>query len=198
MADYDLILRGGTVHDGLGSQLVGMLAAVRMAPVDPEHLEDDLTLAMEQLRATMDSLGSQGQDLSTVLAQFRFHHQPRLERAGVRLVWRVQPLPDAEWPPAAIWHMQQMLREVFANVALHAHAKTVTVHAGCAQGQCHICIEDDGRGLQGHPLRPGNGLAHLADRARMLGLGLAVESPPGGGCRVSWRWPQQHVPPGLA
>ena len=188
------------MHDGLGAQLSGLLKTVRSDGVTPDALEDELSQAMEQLRATMDSLGSQGQDLSTVLAQFRFLHQPRLERAGVRLVWRVQPLPDTEWPPAAIWHMQQMLREVFANIVRHAGATTVTVTVMVdgQDGACQISIQDDGRGFDPKPPAPGSGLAHLAERARMLGVTLAVDSRPGDGCLVSWRWPQDHVPPGLA
>lgn len=184
------------MHDGLGSQLVGMLAAVKMAPVDPEHLEDDLTLAMEQLRATMDSLGNASQDLSTMLAQFRFHQQPRLKRAGIELSWQVQPLPDTPWPPAAMWHMQQMLREVLANIQKHAQAGRITVSAGCEDGVCHIRVSDDGRGFDLDAKGRGRGLSHLHDRARQIGVTLALRSQPGAGTTVSWTWPQGHLPHG--
>ena len=67
--------------------------------LNAEHLENEIALAMEHLRDTMDNLGTTAQDLSTVLAQFRFHHAPRLARAGLHLRWRVEALPTVPWSP---------------------------------------------------------------------------------------------------
>lgn len=182
------------MHDGLGAQLVGMLASVRSDTVNANHLEDDIALAMEHLRATMDNLSSVEQDLSTVLAQFRFHHAPRLVRAGLQLRWRVDALPNAVWPPAAVWEMQQMLREVFANILKHAKAAHITVTAGCQEGVCSIGVSDDGKGFDPGTLQEGRGLQHLRDRARHVGVQLDVFSAPGKGTTITWRWGQRFSP----
>lgn len=182
------------MHDGLGAQLVGMLAAVRNEAVSPQHLESEIAQAMDHLRATMDNLSSTEQDLSTVLAQFRFLHEPRLQRAGLRLRWRVQTLPPRPWSPTAIWEVQQMLREVFANILKHARAQEITVTAGCKDGVCSIHISDDGQGFDPASQSAGRGLRHLQERAQHLGLQLSVRSAPGQGSSVVWEWAENHVP----
>jgi signal transduction histidine kinase len=182
------------MHDGLGSQLVGMLAALRSDKVEPVHLENEIAQAMEHLRATMDNLSNTEQDLSTVLAQFRFHHEPRLLRAGLHLRWRVQTLPPTPWSPAATWEMQQMLREVFANILKHAEAKHITVAAGCHDGVCSIQISDDGKGFDMSQNSIGRGLKHLKERAQHLGVQLDIQSQVGQGTRVEWRWAEGFVP----
>ena len=186
-------------QSGRGRELkappVKILAQELKIPViQPEKLREPG--AMEQLRATMDSLGNASQDLSTMLAQFRFHQQPRLKRAGIELSWQVQPLPDTPWPPAAMWHMQQMLREVLANIQKHAQAGRITVSAGCEDGVCHIRVSDDGRGFDLDAKGRGRGLSHLHDRARQIGVTLGLRSQPGAGTTVSWTWPQGHLPHG--
>lgn len=182
------------MHDGLGAQLVGMLASVRGDGLNAEHLENEIALAMEHLRDTMDNLGSTEQDLSTVLAQFRFHHEPRLSRAGLHLRWRVEALPEAPWPPAALWEMQQMLREVFANILKHAQAQEITVQAGCEGGRCSIRIRDDGQGFDASLPGTGRGLRHLHERALHLGLQQSIHSQSGQGTEVVWQWPADYVP----
>jgi signal transduction histidine kinase len=183
------------MHDGLGAQLVGLLSSVRHAPEAAQRLEPEIQLALEQLRATMDSLTSTETDLGTVLAQFRFHHEARLRRSGIQLRWRVSPLPLPPWEPAALWHMELMLREVFANSLKHAQAQHLTVSAGCdAQGQCHLSIEDDGVGFDPHHIANGRGLRHLQERTQMLGLMLHIDSDIGKGTRILWNWSQNWVP----
>lgn len=182
------------MHDGLGSQLVGMLAAVRSDGIDPNHLENEIAQAMEHLRATMDNLSSTEEDLSTVLAQFRFHHEPRLLRAGLHLRWRVKTLPATPWPPSAIWEMQQILREAFANILKHAQAREITVTASCQDGVCSIHIRDDGQGFDLDQQRQGRGLRHLQERAHHLGLQVRISSAPGQGTRVELEWAENFVP----
>lgn len=47
--------------------------------------------------AIWTSLSSEAGDLSTALAQFRYLHEARLCRMGLRLDWQVQLLPDLVW-----------------------------------------------------------------------------------------------------
>ncbi len=182
------------MHDGLGAQLVGMLSAVQNAPAPLPELESDLRQALDQLRVTMDSLSPSGDDLGTVLAQFRFSHQQRLARAGLQLRWQVSPLPQADWSPRALIHAESLLREAFANVLKHARARTVTVRAGCAQGLCFIEVEDDGCGMDSAHRPKGRGMAHLQVRTEALGICLHIHSQPGQGTLLRWEWPPQHRP----
>ena len=72
--------------------------------------------------------------------------------------------------------------EAVANVVKHANATAVSLSAGRENGCLRIVVADDGVGGAG--LRPGSGLAGLADRVDALGGRLEIDSPPGVGTRV--------------
>jgi len=77
--------------------------------------------------------------------------------------------------------------EALANAAKHADASRITVDVRQEAGRVAVSISDDGVG--GADPRGGSGLRGLADRIDALGGRLAVESPPGGGTRVTARLP---------
>ncbi|WP_422839302.1 sensor histidine kinase [Aquabacterium sp.] len=193
MAERQRIVRD--MHDGLGAQLAGMLAVVRSDQAIAQELEADIASAIAHLRSTIDNLSTSETDLSTVLAQFRFHHEQRLKRAGLELIWQVELLPVPEWPSSALWELQQMLREAFANILKHARASTITVRADCRDGLCTICIQDDGCGFDPASVRNGRGMQHLRERATHIGLHFSLTSDKGLGTQIRWTWPLEHVPP---
>ena len=78
--------------------------------------------------------------------------------------------------------------EAVTNVVKHANATArVAVSAGRENGCLRIVVTDDGVGGAG--LRPGSGLAGLADRVDALGGRLEIDSPPGAGTRVTAELP---------
>ena len=73
--------------------------------------------------------------------------------------------------------------EAVTNVVKHANATAVSLSAGRENGCLRIVVADDGVGGAG--LRPGSGLAGLADRVDALGGRLDIDSAPGAGTRVT-------------
>jgi signal transduction histidine kinase len=65
--------------------------------------------------------------------------------------------------------------EALANVVKHAGAERVEVELAHHDGRIRLRISDDGRG--GAAVRPGSGLAGLADRVAAAGGRLAVGEP---------------------
>jgi hypothetical protein len=188
------------MHDGLGAQLVGLLATVRSEQTTAETLESEVTDAIEQLRFAIDNLSVTDTDLSMMLAQFRYHHEQRLRRLGVRLVWDVDILPVAPWPARALLELQQMLREVLANSLKHGDSQNLRVRAYLSDGLGTIVVEDDGRGFDIDAVPRGRGLKHLYQRSAQLGIQLSLRSRtsgPGQGTSVRWTWPVEHVPMSL-
>ena len=73
--------------------------------------------------------------------------------------------------------------EALVNVAKHAACSRVAVEVSRRPGQLVVVIADDGPG--GAEPANGSGLRGLADRVETLGGTLRVESPSGGGTRLT-------------
>jgi signal transduction histidine kinase len=68
-------------------------------------------------------------------------------------------------------------------VAKYAHASTTTVTINRSNGAATVIVADDGVG--GADPAGGSGLRGLAARVEALNGRLEVESPPGGGTRIT-------------
>jgi signal transduction histidine kinase len=77
--------------------------------------------------------------------------------------------------------------EGLANVAKYAEASTARIDIDAAGHGLVVCVVDDGRG--GADPSRGSGLRGLGDRVAALGGALSVESPPGGGTRLTAELP---------
>jgi signal transduction histidine kinase len=82
--------------------------------------------------------------------------------------------------------------EALTNAAKHAEASRATIDVRWRGGRVVVAIYDDGVG--GASLAGGTGLRGLADRVEALGGELFVESPPGGGTRVTAELPVRSQP----
>ncbi len=68
--------------------------------------------------------------------------------------------------------------EGLTNVIKHAEASVATLRAVCHHGSLFVSVADDGVG--GATVRPGSGLAGLADRVAAVGGSLRIDSDPHG------------------
>ena len=77
--------------------------------------------------------------------------------------------------------------EGLANVAKYAEASGARIAIDAADQRLVVRVADDGRG--GADPSRGSGLRGLADRVAALGGALSVDSPPGGGTRLTAELP---------
>jgi two-component system sensor histidine kinase UhpB len=92
--------------------------------------------------------------------------------------------PDRE---IAVFRIAQ---EALANVARHADASRVDIDLGrIGDRGVELTVRDDGRGFATSRISGGLGLNGMAERARLVGGELAIDSRPGGGTAVSLRVP---------
>ncbi|WP_395701166.1 ATP-binding protein [Aquabacterium sp.] len=199
LAERQRIMR--EIHDGIGSQLVGLLGMVGgQAAPDRAELEHQVRLALDEMRMAVDSLQPVHNDLTTVLATLRYRLQPRLQAAGIAVVWDVAALPALpELTPHTILQLQRMLLEAFTNVLKHAGATQVTVSAAWQPGPpAMVCLslQDNGRGFQvidseeaGTRGTRGHGITNMRARAGAIGARLQLQSAPGQGCRITIELP---------
>lgn len=188
------------IHDGIGSQLVGLLNMVSAeGGSDRQQLEMQVRHALDEMRMAVDSLQPMDADLTTVLATLRYRLQPRLQAAGLHVIWDVATLPPlAELSPQAVLQLQRILLEAFTNVLKHAQARQVTVSARWVPGttgryaEVQLRLIDDGIGLQPLPegAPPGHGLANMRARAASIGALLHIGPSTHGGTCVAIDWPQ--------
>jgi signal transduction histidine kinase len=90
---------------------------------------------------------------------------------------------DERYPPAVEGAAYFLISEALTNVTKYAKATRAIVRVRGLADQLSIEIEDDGVG--GADPRSGSGLRGLADRLAALDGTLTVESPSGGGTRIS-------------
>ena len=187
------------IHDGVGSQLVGLLSMVSQRGTDPAVLEEHVKQALDEMRMAVDSLQPVHGDLIAVLATLRYRLQPRLQAAGVQVRWDVSQLPPLpQLSPQSVLQVQRILLEAFTNVLKHARATEVAVQARREDGNppaVVLSLTDNGVGLPAEPVAGGHGVANMQSRATAIGAVLRVEAAEAGGTRVVLHWPIQGSPP---
>jgi signal transduction histidine kinase len=92
--------------------------------------------------------------------------------------------PDEE---IAIYRIAQ---EALANIARHADARLVEVDLRANEaGGVQLTVRDDGRGFETGRSTRGLGLGGMAERARLVGGELTIESQPGAGTELCLKVP---------
>lgn len=99
---------------------------------------------------------------------------------------------DDLYPQESAINLYRIVQEGLSNVVEHSGATEATLLVRRNPREVEVLIEDDGRGFAaagGVARRPGFGLNGLAERARILGGTLSVESAPEQGTAVRFRSP---------
>lgn len=180
------------MHDGLGSQLVGLLSTVQSGQFDQAELTQEVRDAIDQLRMTIDTLEPLDNDLASLLGQLRFRLEPRLRKVGIEVDWAMDELPGGEaLGTAGLAHLRRLLYEVFSNIIKHANATRVTVQGrhDARQGWNDIEIIDNGRGFEHSCAQSGRGLINMRVRAEQMRAQLSIQTQPSQGTRIRLRLP---------
>ncbi|MDM0053026.1 ATP-binding protein [Variovorax sp. J22R115] len=184
------------IHDGVGSQLVGLLNVVSKTVPDRAELHDHVQMALDEMRMAVDSLQPDHDDLATVLATLRYRLQGRLDAAGIALRWDVDGLPSVAVTAEEALQVQRILQEAFANVLKHAAARQIVVSAGVDPtdlGRVRIEITDDGSGFSDHgSIGRGHGVANMRWRASRVGGELKIHSAPQRGTHLVFSLPTRR------
>jgi two-component system sensor histidine kinase UhpB len=98
---------------------------------------------------------------------------------------------DTQLPPDEEIAVYRIAQEALANVARHADAREVSVGFRAGDDGVELTVRDDGRGFSTLEPRDGGGLGlgGMAERARLVGGELTIESRPGGGTKLCLRVP---------
>ncbi|HVF53368.1 MAG TPA: sensor histidine kinase [Actinomycetota bacterium] len=179
------------LHDGAQQRLVSVSLALRMLQRKAERegipLSNELGNAADDLRAAIDELRDLAQGI----------HPPILTEEGLvpaidSLVERAPfpvrvEMPDDRLPSSIEATIYFTVAETLTNAAKHSRAKRAEVMMQRTNGWLDLEVWDDGIG--GALVEAGSGLGGLADRVAAVSGTMTVDSPPGGGTKVSVRLP---------
>jgi signal transduction histidine kinase len=167
------------LHDGVGTHISSAIRQLQSGHADSRAVLDTLRDSMDQLKLSLDALGTAEGDVGALLANLRYRLEPRFAGSDLRLQWDVAPLAPVErLDGAAMRHLQYMLFEALSNVLQHAQASTLTIHASQGPQGTLLRIMDDGCGFDAAQAEQ-RGLRAMRERAQAIGATLELRSEPG-------------------
>lgn len=171
----------GDMHDGLGSQLLGLLIELRKGVIVHADAANEVQRCLDDLRLIVDSLAPENVTLSASLNELCQRLAPRCEAVGVSLRSRCDPAVDAVMTPADALQLLRAAQELVANALRHAKGSVIELELAMNPGSTvTLTVRDDGCGFQVAPARStrGRGLTSLRARAARLGGTLELDSTP--------------------
>jgi len=125
-----------------------------------------------------DNVGSLGVFLGELTERF-------CAAAGLDCKLELPSADDARVVPARVRHdLLVVVKESLANVARHAHARSVTLHVSVVGAQLRLKVSDDGVGLD--PAKAGgSGLQNLRERMNQSGCCFTASSSPARGTIIT-------------
>jgi PAS domain S-box-containing protein len=190
------------LHDELGSTLVGMSMEVghlKSKITDPyilkglSILKDLITHAVEIKRNVINELNPSILDdagfagaLKWLVGEFRNRSEIEVELLMPEEINIVEPYSLAAY---------RITQECLTNVAKHAGAKKVILHADAMDGFLKLTITDNGQGLPTDIKTGGHGIMGMIERARYLGGTMDISSDGNNGTTARLRIPLSSAKP---
>ncbi len=167
------------MHDGVGSHISAAIRQLQGGVAAKEEVLQTLHESLDQLKLSIDAMHLPAGDINAVLANVRYRMGPRLESAGIQLVWDVDLLPVvARWDEKATRQLQFMVYECLSNVLQHARASEIAIAAKNIGPRAEVSIQDNGVGFDVEK-EAGGGRQTLRQRAETLGMQVFMRSQPG-------------------
>lgn len=173
------------MHDGLGSTLISALRVVERGNMNDTELALVIKGCIDDLKLAIDSMEPVDKSLLLLLATLRFRLGPRLESAGIQLIWQVENIPSIDWlDPKSALHILRILQEAIANIIKHTNATKVTVSTTFDGDFVVVKVQDNGSGFDVTKAlqAKGKGLSGQKRRARDIGAQIDWQSTQAGTC----------------
>jgi two-component system sensor histidine kinase UhpB len=185
------------LHDEVNQALTAILLRLEaLSHSAPPELEDELgelkrlvNQAMNELLQLARQLRPTALDDHGLLPAMASQVRRFAAQTGIKADLSASGESSALQPDEEI-AIYRIAQEALANIARHADARSVEVALRSENGGgVQLTVRDDGRGFE--PGRPtgGLGLGGMAERARLVGGELTIESQPGAGTQLCLRVP---------
>lgn len=181
------------LHDEIGQLLTGLSLSLTIGPRTAESAlrqrvadaQRQLARLTAQVRALSLNLRPAMLDDLGLLPALSWFTRRFSDQTGIAVRFRHAGLVDA-LPPSAAATAYRVVQEALTNVARHAGVAEATVQVWSTGELLAAQVMDDGHGFDPDTLDRGAtaGLAGMAERVRLAGGTLTVESAPGAGTRI--------------
>lgn len=159
------------MHDGIGSQLVGLLALARLGRLEPGQLIAGLEASLDDMRLIIDCRETQDPPLALALGELRLRTAQRCSAAGIELQWDVA-VEATRWTPDVTLQVLRSAAEMLNNALQHALPRRLHLElvSRLDAPWVSLTVADDGVGIAHRASEHrGRGLKSLDARARRLG-----------------------------
>lgn len=184
------------VHDSVAQDLAFM--RMRMPLLEQAVSQHDEPLTARYLQDLRHALGHVHGSLREIVTEYRTPPDPlglahalraRMDEVAARSGLRTHldnRLPTLVLPSAHESQVVHIVGEALANIVRHAQATQAWLTVQAQDGQVHLEVTDDGRGLPATGAARGHhGLDIMAERARRIGGTLRLQPRPDGGTVVA-------------
>lgn len=187
------------LHDTLAHTLSALVIHLEAANIearsDPSKIQLEMEAITQQARTGLNEARRAIRSLRAAPLEemgLLLSLQEAVKEAAIRGNFEPHIYLPAALPflPAEIENeVYRVALEAIQNVALHAHAKNLTLRLTVNSGTLNLLVEDDGIGFDPKKVDPQAhfGLLGLRERADLHGADLQVNSMPGSGTSVSFK-----------
>ncbi len=179
------------LHDGVGGNLVSMIAMLEDPGVKGNQVANVAKSALDDLRMVIHSLDIEDDNLRAALVSFREQLEPRLRSIGIKLEWSMASMPDILVEgPRNVLCILRVLQEAVTNAIKHGQPQSIKISATPDERADFVLLTVENSGGTPFSLRSsgGVGLVNMKKRATMLG-GTIEFIPITGGTRMCFRFP---------
>ena len=184
----------GELHDSLGQELLLIGNRLQLAlgnPSMPQALREEIqgigalaTQAVAEVRRISHALRPPQLDHLGLTRALRAMLDSVAQTAGFELCHHLDDI-DGAYPSELETNWYRILQESLNNILKHARARHVEVLLERDIRDVRLIVADDGCGIPpGTAASDGLGLRNIAERVRILGGRLRIDSAPGTGTRL--------------
>jgi PAS domain S-box-containing protein len=181
------------LHDGLGQNLLLIKNRAQLALMK-ERIDADMEEQIEAISSLAAQSIAEARGISHDLHPYQLDHlgltralkamvDKADESSGVIFKRKFDDVDDVFTKDAAL-NLYRTVQESLNNILKHSRAKKARILLERDVHEVQLTIEDDGCGFDPAKTGKGMGLKNIAERARMLGGELKLDSAPGHGARI--------------
>jgi signal transduction histidine kinase len=180
------------MHDGVGSQLMGLLVRARSGHLQGPQLVLGLESCVDDLRLAVESLDPAERPLDVALGELRLRTKNHCDSAGIAFDWHCREADGLVLAADDTLNVLRACQEMLSNALKHSRAQRIEFDMNVERSPgcwLNIAVRDDGIGFeQNVSHRSGRGLPSLHARAQSL-CGSVTFTSTKPGVEVALRFP---------